>query len=113
MKFKCPLSFQLKGKRWLIHFVKSNHAELTDEDGNEVYSGSTNIEKRIIYVDKELKKLKHAKEFERVVIHEVAHAALFEAHLNEASNLNEDTEEIICETVADLLIFTIKKYFYK
>ena len=107
MKLTIPRSFQIKGKKWLIKFVEPEHHELMDEGGE--YSGSTNIEERVIYLSKELR----GEELEMVMMHELKHAALFESHLQNVHDMSQDTEEIICETFADLVVCVLKKYFYK
>lgn len=111
MKFKIPKQFQIKGKKWIIIFVEGDHEQLCEGSDVGLYSGSTDELDRIIYIDKALKK--DLVELERVVLHEVSHAALFEAHLNEIDSYNPDIEEIICETFSDLVVYVLKKYFYK
>lgn len=49
-------------------------------------------------------------EKEEVFLHELIHAALFEAHLHDGSGLGGETEEIVCDAVSDLFtsLFTLR-----
>lgn len=93
--------FSIKGKEWSLEYKWS----LKAPDGDKV-RGLCDFTTRTIYLDR----LMPQDEKEEVFIHELIHAALFEAHLNEGSGLGGETEEIVCDAVSDLLttLFTLR-----
>lgn len=107
MKFKFVNRFYCKGKKWVIKFVDTN----SDHLDNGGAHAATDTNNRIMYIDKELKYDKIW--LEKWVLHELWHVAFFESHLHQCSELNTEVEEIMCETFADTVLETLKKYFYK
>lgn len=93
--------YLIKGKEWTTEFRWS----LKASDGERV-RGLCDYSTRTIYLDR----LMAAEEKEEVFMHELIHAALFEAHLNEGSGLGGETEEIVCDAISDLLttLFTLR-----
>ncbi len=108
MKFKCPKSFLVKGRRWHIKFVGME--QLTDPDGSESYA-IAHMDVRTIVVDRELKK--DPALLEEIMLHEVWHVAFKENHLDQVTEMTGDVEEVMCDLFADTVIETLKKYFYK
>ena len=93
-----PKSFTIKGKKWKISYRKKLEGNELDTQGLCVY------EKRTILLLKSLTE----DEILEVLYHELVHASLYEAHLNSNSGLSSDIEEIICDSIADLLATTFE-----
>lgn len=86
--------FQLKGKTWRLSFRK--YPNKSDKDA----LGNCEFNERHIYIAKHLQ----GDELTGTIIHELTHAALFEAHLRESSGLDSKTEEIVCDAVEDMIL---------
>lgn len=91
---RIPGQFQLKGKTWLVVFRK----RVKHEDG-EICAGLCEFDKRRILIAKDLPEDKIIATF----LHELVHATLFEAHLQENTGLAIQAEEIVCDAIADML----------
>lgn len=77
---KLPPSVLIKGQRWKVR--KKNR--VVDDDGNLVH-GMVCYEKKIIYIERGLKKSLE----ELVFCHEVVHAAMHELHIDLGYKMNE------------------------
>lgn len=97
---RIPKSFTCKGKRWKIRTKRRLKI-----DGEEL-DGLCDFNKRIIYLNADLK----AKQRARVLKHELGHVMIHEAHINPGTRFSESVEEIICDAFEDFLttLFTIK-----
>lgn len=90
---RAPKQIEIKGKLWKISFRK------VPLNGVEGCDGLCDFGERRIYLASHLE----GEDILSTLIHELTHAALFEAHLNEGSGLHSKTEEIVCDAVADML----------
>jgi len=93
-RFKIPKKLLIKGKLWKIRKLK----KVVHQDG-EVCRGLADFDVRLISLEKGL----DPQEEIAVLIHELVHAALHEAHLSPNSGLSADAEEIVCDAVADMI----------
>lgn len=99
---RIPKSFMIKGKKYSVRIEK----HLRHEDGSKV-DGLCDLDNRTIYLDKGLKR----KEMEKVLLHEVFHAIIFEAHINPGVRFSEGIEEVLCDAFADFHVMsTILKW---
>jgi len=95
---RIPKRFKIKGKTWRVVYRKRLR-----EDG-EPCRGLCVFDDRTIKLQLGMGDL----EAENIFLHELVHAALFEAHLDENSGLHAKTEEIVCDAVADVLTTAFK-----
>lgn len=98
---KIPKQFSIKGKLWKVRHRKTLPGTEMETQGLCVY------DKRTILLLRGLSE----KEIPTVLYHEMVHACLHEAHLNPNSGLTPSLEEIICDSVADLMatMFDLKE----
>lgn len=102
--------FSMNGYRWQIRFVDPNHRMLVDRTGVRTV-GTTDPKSGHIYISNRLNGLFLTK----VLIHEIAHCALFSFHLmDDIHKMTKqqywiEAEEWVCNLIADygLKIFTI------
>jgi Zn-dependent peptidase ImmA (M78 family) len=94
-----PKRISIKGKTYKIRLRK----KLVHEDGQEC-DGLCDLETRTIYINKELN-LKKQKE---VLLHELFHAIVEEAHINPGVRFTEGIEEVLCDAFADFLTTSTK-----
>ncbi len=96
--------FSLKGKLWKL----KRRWCLRASDGEKV-RGLCDFDTRTIWLDR----LLVGEEAKLIFMHEVVHAALYEAHLDHNSGLSAEIEEIIADAVADafneLFVLRFKK----
>jgi hypothetical protein len=95
-----PKSFHIKGKLWTVEYKWGLRDEGDLVDGLCVFTDRT------IYLRRELLKEEKPMAF----LHELIHAVLYECHLHQAGGLSDESEEIICDGVADVLttLFTMR-----
>lgn len=96
---KIRKEFYIKGKLWSVEYRWGLRAK-------EKCSGLCDFENRIIYLERSDSKEEKWSTF----IHEITHAALYEAHINPSSGLSTESEEIVCDAMEDLLtsLFTFR-----
>jgi Zn-dependent peptidase ImmA (M78 family) len=87
-----PKQFRLKGKLWKVVLVK----QLVHEDGTKCY-GICDTDTRVIHIEKNLNPAERFNAF----LHELCHAMIHEAHIDETL-LDGKIEEILCEAFADI-----------
>lgn len=96
---KRPDEFLLKGKRWRI----VNRKTLVKRFDCRGYTHYDDPGKRRLI---ELQTGMNPQEEFEVLLHEMIHATLYEAHLNANSGMSEDAEEIACDAITDMLLST-------
>lgn len=89
---KIPKLLLIKGHEWSVEYKWS----LKDDDGERVL-GLCDKENRTIYLDKLISK----EEKWEVFHHEVGHAIVFEAHMNENGGIEGIVEEAIVSAYQD------------
>jgi Zn-dependent peptidase ImmA (M78 family) len=94
---KIPKFVMVKGKKYRIRLVK----DLEHETDGKV-DGLCELETRTIYIEKSLKK----KERDAVLLHELFHAIVYEAHINPGVRFSDSIEEVLCDAFADFHITT-------
>ena len=96
---KIPKKVVIKGRVWKVRRLK----KVVHEDG-DVCRGLSDFDSRTITIQKGME----PKEELFIFLHEMIHAALAEAHLNENSGLPPTIEEIVCDSIADMLVECFK-----
>lgn len=89
---KIPKELTIKGHAWSVEYKWS----LTAEDGERVL-GLCDKDKRTIYIDRLLAR----DEKWEVFHHEIGHAIIFEAHMNEDGGVDGIVEEAIVAAFQD------------
>jgi Zn-dependent peptidase ImmA (M78 family) len=88
-----PRQFLLKGKKWRVSLRK-----VVDRD-DDACNGLCAYDERKILIRKGMSEAETLSTF----LHELVHATLHEAHLAPNSGVSVETEEIICDAVADMM----------
>ena len=93
-RLKIPKFFVIKGKTWKIKKLK----RVVHADGEEC-RGLADFDTRVITLEKGMEPLQEV----QILIHELIHAVLHEAHLSPNSGLPDSVEEIVCDAIADMI----------
>ena len=93
-RLKIPKTFVIKGKTWKIKKLK----RVVHADGEEC-RGLADFDTHTITIEKGMEPLQEV----QILIHELIHAALHEAHLGPNSGLPDSVEEIVCDAIADMI----------
>ena len=99
--------FVLNGIKWEVQFVPPTHSSLFRSDGT-LSIGACDNDTKIIY----LNKLLYGKNLQKVLTHEITHAAMFSYGVY----LTHDQEELLADlldTYGDEIIYTANKVFRK
>jgi hypothetical protein len=91
---KIPSEVLVKGKLWTVEYKWGLR------DGGEIVDGLCQYGPRKILIRRELKK----EDKPAVFLHELIHAILFESHLNEDGGLDGFAEEVVCSSIADVIL---------
>lgn len=86
------ITITINGVKWVVFFVNETHAELVDENGEQISYGITLMRECEIYIDEGLPK----DHMRQIITHELVHALAFAYR----ESIECESEEKICDFIA-------------